>query len=116
MTVRLGDWTTGEQRLLLWRCESCGHATSLPHVGCPRCGTASVAAFEADRSGVCTARTVLPPGPLVDHEVVLVLVTVDTGACFMTRAQPDVSIGDRVRIELMQVESHGLLPVSRREH
>lgn len=102
------DWTTGVPRLVLHRCERCGHHRYLPRVRCDACGSAAATAVAAGGEGLCVALTVLhvtPDG--IDEPVRLALVELDEGPIAMGRAESDVRGGVRVRVHFPPIGVDG---------
>lgn len=106
-----GDWTTGQRRALLSRCESCGTVWYLPRARCPACRGSRSHRFHSGGNGVCVAATTLHVAARgEDGELVrLCLVELEGGAVAMGRAKPGVRPGALVRLEFSSTEA-GLLP------
>jgi uncharacterized OB-fold protein len=98
-----------EHRLLLNRCDECGHWHHPPRPLCPRCWSTSVTATEVGGAGTIALVTILrqgPPQPGVDytdgHPLVAVDLDEQTGlrlaGTVVGTASPDITVGDRVHV------------------
>lgn len=115
MTSRTDDWTRGRPQLLLDSCDQCGQYRYLPRLRCEACGspdTTLVTAGEDD--GVCVAFSELLVAADRGEPLRLALVELAEGPIAMTRADPDVRVGDRVRVHFEDFAG-ALLPVAARK-
>ena len=112
--MSLGDWTSGEPRLLVRTCGSCGARSYLPHRTCPRCHSGVLAAEPGSGRGTCVATTRVHLGAGNPEPYALVLVELVEGCTMMARATDRVCPGDPVRVAFEEVDDR-LLPVFDRE-
>ena len=105
------DWTSGEPRVLIFRCDDCAAAWYLPRLRCPRClGRQNRRVPMA--GGLCVAVTSLHSRGAADttgDTVGLCLVESDDGAIVMGRTRSPVRPGDAVRLSFSEIDGR-LLP------
>src|SRR5258708_29855805 len=101
MTAARPDWTGGLPRLVVHRCDTCGHAWSLPRQACPACGCTRVTPVISAGAGVVVASTTV--WRRADRSgdgakpVGIALVDLDEGGRAMGRCPPGTVVGARGR-------------------
>lgn len=100
MNDTLGDWTSGEPRLLVSSCRRCQNHWYLPRHHCPVCGSATADRLPATGVGLCVAVTRLHVSTgQSDDPVRLALVELDEGPLVLGRVHgTDLNPGDRARV------------------
>lgn len=101
------DWTRGEPRLVVVRCDRCGMRWYLPRAHCPLCGSRDATPSPAGGRGLCVAVTrlhVTTAGPDDDSPPLgLALVELDEGPLVMGRVHDDaLAPGDRARVSFVE--------------
>ena len=95
------DWTAGTPRLVVYRCQLCGHAWYLPRQACPGCGRTEVTPVVSAGAGVVVASTTVWRRPDVSPDgaspVGIALVDLAEGGRAMGRCRPGTPVGARVR-------------------
>lgn len=102
----LPDWTRGEPRLVVVRCNRCGTRWYLPRAHCPVCRGREATPSPAGGGGLCVAVTrlhVTVAGPSDDSPPLgLALVELDEGPLVMGRVHDDaLAPGDRARVAFL---------------
>jgi uncharacterized OB-fold protein len=112
----LPDWTVGHEALTYQSCAACGGKFYFRRDFCPQCGSIGIAAHESAGDGIVYASTLVARAPSPEWRARapygLCLVDLDEGVRVMAHAQPDVAIGDRVRIGFVRA-GEALLPLAR---
>jgi uncharacterized OB-fold protein len=100
--TELADWTQGEPRLVVVRCDRCGTRWYLRRQHCPHCGSRDWTPSAAEGRGLCVAVTRLhvTTGPADGPDPLgLALVQLDEGPTVMGRVHDDgLAPGDRARV------------------
>jgi uncharacterized OB-fold protein len=109
------DWTDGAEALTYQSCDACGRKWYFRRDFCPHCGSTHVVTHVSACVGVVYATTVVVRAPSPEWRArapyALCLVDLDEGVRVMTHAEPDISIGRRVRIGFERT-SQGMLPIA----
>lgn len=100
MNDTIGDWTSGEARLVVSACGRCQNHWYLPRHHCPVCGSAEADRIVASGVGLCVAVTLLHvTAGQGDGPVRLALVELDEGPLVLGRVHDiDLNPGDRARV------------------
>ncbi|UOY02613.1 Zn-ribbon domain-containing OB-fold protein [Blastococcus sp. PRF04-17] len=104
------DWTRGEPRLVVTRCDRCGARWYLPRERCPNCGSREATPSAAGGGGLCVAVTRLHASaqPAETAPLGLVLVELDEGPLVMGRMRDDaLAPGDRARVVFLPDSGDG---------
>lgn len=93
------DWTQGEPRLVVVRCDVCGARWYLRRERCPNCGSRHSTPSAADGGGLCVALTRLHVTSDGTEPVALALVELDEGPTVLGRVHDaGLAPGDRARV------------------
>jgi uncharacterized protein len=96
------DWTRGEPRLVVVRCDRCGAAWYLRREHCPRCGGRDTTSSPAGGGGLCVAVTRVHVTSDGSGPLGLTLVELDEGPTVMGRVHDDaLSPGNRARVDFV---------------
>lgn len=111
------DWTNGEKRLIVRRCDDCAMSTYLPAAACPYCGSTGSTEYSPSGRGVLAAVTVLRRRSDGGPPIGIALVDLEEGVRVMSRCDVGVAIGAAVVVGIEEVDDGGgpakLLPVAR---
>lgn len=108
-----GDWTSGSAQLKFQRCLDCLHIRYFHRSFCPDCGSRRHTSQTSSGLGLVHATTLVHRASSAEFRAItpylIVLADMDDGFRIMAHAQPDLTIGARVRCTIREVAGR-LLP------
>ena len=100
--MRMADWTRGDDGIAYQTCSSCKSVWYFHRSFCPDCGKAEPVARQASGTGTVHARTLVARAPTEELRAhapyLIVLVDAAEGFRLMAHGNPELQIGDRVRV------------------
>jgi len=109
---------TQKQELRIQSCNACGALRHPPGPSCPKCGAFDRGYVVASGEGTVFSYVVHrhPPVPGKELPIVIALIDLDEGVRMVGEvpAEPDLAIGDRVRVDWHVVDDELTLPIWRR--
>lgn len=101
------DWTQGGEGIAYQACPACAAVWYFQRTFCPRCGNARPELRQARGSGVVHALTLVARAPSEELRAfapyAIALIDADEGFRLMAHADPDLRIGERVRVRFIDL-------------